>query len=63
MINWIKRLIAGEGCVTMLSSDYCEGKSNQQLLDALETNSLSMSSGNMIVLELFKRLFHEMDKL
>lgn len=42
--------------IEFLPTNYCEGKSNKELLDTLRKRNISMASGNMIVLELLERL-------
>ena len=45
-----------------LPSDFCEGKSDEELFEILKNRTVSVGSGNMIVLELLERLLERIKK-
>lgn len=45
--------------VNSLNTDYCKDKSNKELLHTLQNEHITVPSGNMIVLELLKRLIQK----
>ena len=54
-MNWFKKLFL-ESSVEYLEIDWCNGKTNKELLDKLKYGCISPGSGNMIVAELLERL-------
>lgn len=60
MINWLKRLFVPDmPHVEYLAKDYCNGKSDQELVNKLKGGMISLHSGHMIVTELLDRIINK----
>ena len=58
MFKWVKIFFKGSEIIS-LDKEFLLDKSNEELIDCLENQYLSRGSGNMIVIELFKRALKE----
>ena len=57
---WLSKL-CGVPAVVYLPPDFCEGKTDEELIETLKNVPISPKSGNMIVAEILERLVKKKD--
>ena len=62
MFKWLRKFINPHDDVVYLETDFCKGKSNQELLSKINAGNISLHSGMMIVNELLRRMVEHMEK-